>query len=166
MQESWVWFLSWEDPWEEEIATHSSILAWEIPWTEDPGGLQSMGLQRVGHNWATKQAQTKNYIKIFLIYEFGFIYFAQYEKIGNVCDNKENCLIISCHEANWPFNPKVWIWKYPQLLLHVGNERSQVKSLFCFVLLYSMILGTGQSYILLSSYKWTWLVFPSFSAYF
>ena len=113
-----------------------------------------------------KQAQTKNYIKIFLIYEFGFIYFAQYEKIRNVYDNKENCLIISCHEANWPFNPKVWIWKYPQLLLHVGNERSQVKSLFCVVLLYSMILGTGQSYILLSSYKCTWLVFPSFSTYF
>ena len=40
----------WEDPLEEEIATHSSILIWRIPWTEDPGGLQSMGLQRVGHN--------------------------------------------------------------------------------------------------------------------
>ena len=37
------------------MATHSSILAWEIPWTEEPGGLQSMGLQRVGHNLATKQ---------------------------------------------------------------------------------------------------------------
>ena len=39
----------WEDPLEKGMATHSSILAWEIPWTEDPGGLQSMGLQRVGH---------------------------------------------------------------------------------------------------------------------
>ena len=38
-------FLSWEDPMEKEMATHSSILAWEIPWTEDPGGLQSTGLQ-------------------------------------------------------------------------------------------------------------------------
>ena len=37
-------------PMEEEMATHSSILAWEIPWTEEPGGLQSMGLQRIGHN--------------------------------------------------------------------------------------------------------------------
>ena len=40
---------------EEEMATHSSILAWEIPWTEEPGGLQSMGSQRVGHDLATEQ---------------------------------------------------------------------------------------------------------------
>ena len=39
--------LGWEDPLEEEMATHSNIFAWEIPWTEEPGGLQSMGLQRV-----------------------------------------------------------------------------------------------------------------------
>ena len=45
-----VQFLGWEDPLEEEMATHSSILAWEIPWSEEPGGLQSTGLQRVGHN--------------------------------------------------------------------------------------------------------------------
>ena len=44
--------LGWEDPLEEEMATHSSILAWRIPWTEEPRGLQSMGLQRVGHNGA------------------------------------------------------------------------------------------------------------------
>ena len=44
---------------EEETATHSSILAWKIPWTEEPGGLQSMGLQRVGHDLATKQQQKK-----------------------------------------------------------------------------------------------------------
>ena len=43
---------SWEDLLEEGITTHSSILAWEIPWTEKPGGLQSMGSQRVGHNWS------------------------------------------------------------------------------------------------------------------
>jgi len=42
--------LGWEDPLEEGMATHSSILAWEIPWTQEPGGLQSMGLQRVGHD--------------------------------------------------------------------------------------------------------------------
>ena len=42
--------LSGEDPLEKEMATHSSILAWEIPWTEEPGGLQSIGSQRVGHN--------------------------------------------------------------------------------------------------------------------
>ena len=41
-----------EDPLEKEIANHSSILAWRIPWTEESGGLQSMGSQRVGHNWS------------------------------------------------------------------------------------------------------------------
>jgi len=53
MQETWVQSLSWEDPLKKGMATHSSILAWRIPWTEEPGGLQSMGLQRVGHDWAT-----------------------------------------------------------------------------------------------------------------
>ena len=53
MQEIQLWFLGGNDPLEEEMATHSSILAWRIPWTEKPGGLQSMGSQRVGHDWAT-----------------------------------------------------------------------------------------------------------------
>ena len=46
-----------EDPQEKEMATQSSILAWEIPWTEEPGGLQSMGSERVGHDLAPKQQQ-------------------------------------------------------------------------------------------------------------
>ena len=46
MQETWVWSLGQEDPVEKEMATHSSILAWEIPWTEEPGKLQSVGLQK------------------------------------------------------------------------------------------------------------------------
>ena len=50
MQKTWVWFLGREDPLEKEIATHSSVLAWRIPWIEGPGGLQSMGSQRVGHS--------------------------------------------------------------------------------------------------------------------
>ena len=45
-----VQFLGWQDPLEEEIATHSSTLTWEIPWTEEAGGLQSMGSQRVEHD--------------------------------------------------------------------------------------------------------------------
>ena len=48
-----TWVRSWEDPMEKGMATHSSILAWRIPWTEEPQGLQSMGSQRVGHDWAT-----------------------------------------------------------------------------------------------------------------
>ena len=53
MQETWVRSLSWEDPLEKGMATHSSTLTWRIPWTEEPGGLQSMGSQRVGHDKAT-----------------------------------------------------------------------------------------------------------------
>ena len=49
-QEIWVQSLGEEDSLEKEMATHSSILAWKIPWPEEPGGLQSMGSQRVGHN--------------------------------------------------------------------------------------------------------------------
>ena len=50
MQETLVQFLGWEDPLEEGMATHSSILAWKIPWTEEPGRLWSIGSQRVGHD--------------------------------------------------------------------------------------------------------------------
>ena len=49
MQETWVHSLTWEDPLEKGMATHSSILAWEVPWTEEPGRLQSIGLQK---SWA------------------------------------------------------------------------------------------------------------------
>ena len=53
MRDTHIWSLSQEDPLEEGMATHSSILAWRIPWTEEPGGLQSTWSQRVGHDWAT-----------------------------------------------------------------------------------------------------------------
>ena len=50
MLEIWVQSLDQEDPLEKDMATYPSILAWRIPWTEEPGGLQSTGAQRVGHN--------------------------------------------------------------------------------------------------------------------
>ena len=56
MRETRVRSLGREDPLEKEMATHSSTLAWKIPWTEEPGRLQSMGSQSVGHDWATSQA--------------------------------------------------------------------------------------------------------------
>ena len=52
-QKTWVPSLGWEDPLEKEMATHFSILAWPIPWMEEPGGVQSTGSQRVGHDWTT-----------------------------------------------------------------------------------------------------------------
>ena len=53
IQETRVWSLGWEDPLGKEMATHSSFLAWKIPWTAELGGLQSIGSQRVRHDWAT-----------------------------------------------------------------------------------------------------------------
>ena len=57
VQETRVLFLGLEDPLEEKMAAHSSILAWKIPWREEPGGLQSMGSQRTGHHKPLKQKQ-------------------------------------------------------------------------------------------------------------
>ena len=53
-----VWALGWEDPLEEGMATHSSILAWRIPWIEKPGGLQAIRSQRVRHNWSDRHTNT------------------------------------------------------------------------------------------------------------
>jgi len=61
MQETQGQSLGQKDTLEKEMPTHSSVLAWEIPWTEEPGGLQSMGSQRVNHGLVTKQQQALNY---------------------------------------------------------------------------------------------------------
>ena len=71
MQETQVWSLVWEDPLQKEMATHSSTLAWRIPWTEEPGRLQSRGLQRVGHDWVTSLSfpyHVRNYsVKVHIV---------------------------------------------------------------------------------------------------
>ena len=72
MQEARVWSLGWEEPLEKEMATYPTMLAWEILWAEEPGGLQSVGSQRVRHDLATKQqkptrchkADCSNYRKV------------------------------------------------------------------------------------------------------
>ena len=68
MQEMQVWSLGQEDPLEKEMATHSNILAWEFPWTEEPGGLQSIGLQK-------SQTQLSGYTTIFLLYSLCWQFF-------------------------------------------------------------------------------------------
>ena len=60
MQKTRVQSLVWEDPLEKVMETHSSILAWRTPWTEEPGGLWSVGSQRVGHDLLTKQQKQRN----------------------------------------------------------------------------------------------------------
>ena len=68
MQKTWVWSLGWKDLLEKGMATHSNVHAWEIPWTEEPGGLQSMGSQRVRHDWATNTCTF--FIHIYLLFEY------------------------------------------------------------------------------------------------
>ena len=63
-QEMWVQSLGWEDPLEQEMATHSSILAWRILWTVEPGGLQSMGSQRVGHDSVRACTHTHTHMQV------------------------------------------------------------------------------------------------------
>ena len=64
VRETWVWSLGWEDPLEEGMATHSSILAWRIPWTEEQGGLQSMGSQRIRHDRAEAHGNENLFVVI------------------------------------------------------------------------------------------------------
>ena len=66
MQETWVQFLGQEDPLEKEMATHSSVLAWRIPGTGEPGGLPSMWMHRVGHDWSDLAAAAAASIQVFL----------------------------------------------------------------------------------------------------
>ena len=64
MRETQVQSLGWEDPLEKEMATHSSTLAWETPWMEEPGRLQSMGLQRAEHDWATSLTHSPSGLQV------------------------------------------------------------------------------------------------------
>ena len=67
MQETRIQSLGWEDPLEKEMAIHSSTIAWKIPWTEEPGGLQSMGSLRVGHDWVTSLYWVgQKFVQVFL----------------------------------------------------------------------------------------------------
>ena len=73
MRETLVWSLGQEDPLEKEPAAHSSILAWKTPWMEEPGGLPSMGLQRVGHDWATSPFHLSVGLASFPTYGYVFL---------------------------------------------------------------------------------------------
>ena len=64
MQETQVWFLGQEDPLEEGMATHSSILPWRIPWTEEPGRLESIGSQRVRHDWSDLAQHNTHHLRV------------------------------------------------------------------------------------------------------
>ena len=68
MQDTVVQSLHWEDPLEKEMETHPSIVAWRIPWTEEPGRLQSMGSQRVRHDWVTITSLSVKILRLYLAF--------------------------------------------------------------------------------------------------
>ena len=74
IQETWVLSLGWEDALEKEMANHSNILAWRLPGTEGPGRLQSLGLQRVEHDWVTNTYNSQTTVSYSLLTSCGFYY--------------------------------------------------------------------------------------------
>ena len=76
------------------MATHSSILAWRIPWTEEPGGLQSMGLHRVGHNLVTKQQQCIYVNATLSICPTLFLLYCVRKSTEQVFNHRKKCLIL------------------------------------------------------------------------
>ena len=100
MQETRVQSLGREDL-EEGTATHSSILAWRIPWTEEPGGLQLMGLQRVGHDWATEHTLFKETLPGRLSEKAHPLSSTSPCLTARVCSHEGFLAVRQAHESRW-----------------------------------------------------------------
>ena len=138
-QETWVQSLGQEDPLEEGMATHSSIISWRIPWTEEPGGLQPIGLQGIRHDWACTHTQHAIWISYFTcIFIYCLTPFSPPTRI-QVPSGQELCLPCfllypqSLEECLTHSRPSVNIWWMNELLraqfsqLHQeGNNISQI----------------------------------------
>ena len=99
MQETWVQSLDWEDPLEKEMATHSSFLAWRIPWTEEPGGLQSLGSQRVRHNWVMRLDHSVSHLVVFWIWH-----------LPSCLEHSTSCLTSSSSGVPRPAIVRMTVW--------------------------------------------------------
>ena len=126
MRETWVRSLGREDPLEKEMATHSSTPAWKIPWTEEPGRLQSMGSQRVGHDWATSLQgyfydllfvclYPAEIMKVCVYHTFPkkrkieFLFYAPWTGNYFVKTSSLYCICISGHQKCLRFNLPPWL---------------------------------------------------------
>ena len=117
MQKMWVWYLGWDDPLEDGMATHSSILTWRIPWTEEPDRLQSIGAQRVRHDWS----------------DFMHAYISRWKNVDMTFDGKSDTSSIvreekkrglcRCNWSEWQDNEGVHLWQF----LFVNKVRSGAK---------------------------------------
>ena len=98
-----VWSLHWENPLEKEMTAHSSILAWEIPCTEEPGGLQSMGSQRVRHNWSDWACWRTSVLDVYYLLVSVTPAYRCCQRIMPFLSSNDHLLLV---EFNW--NPAVW----------------------------------------------------------
>ena len=103
--ETWVRSLGQEDPLEKEMATHSSTLAWKIPWTEEPGRLQSMGLQRVRHDWVTSLCAHQVLWNIWSSREIGNSYSGTQLSVLCFAQIKQFARCECDHSAEWNSSP-------------------------------------------------------------
>ena len=101
MRETQVWSLGQQDPLEKEMATHSSILAWRIQWTGEPGGLQSLGSQRVAHNWATNS---------FTFQWLGLLRARVWSLVGELRSCKLHCTAKIESTHTFKFHPHFVLW--------------------------------------------------------
>ena len=106
-----VWYLGWENPLEEELATHSSILAWKTPWTEEPNRLQGTGSQRIGHDWAQTHTHTHSLIQAIIPHQQTKIIF---EKL-----NKNNWMTLPMPQSKKNISNKIQHFKRSIFILHV-----------------------------------------------
>ena len=123
MRETWVRSLGWEDPLEKEMAIHSSTIAWKIPWTEEPGRLQSLGLQRAGHDLAT--SLSLSYVKINMCWQYQAqrIY---YIRTWYTVINKYELLQISLGSN------LIWNCKYMVILIKYCCSSNKLSIIFVF----------------------------------
>ena len=129
MQETRVQSLGWEDPLEKGMATHSSILPWRISWTEEPGRLQFIGLQGVGHDWATNTFTFR---------------FQEMLKEGPISKLQSRSLLTSKGKPNGPFCLGVfdfgtvkWLQSH---LFHKALQYSPSHRCFCLLYLFMKVL--------------------------
>ena len=129
MQEMWVQSPVWEDPLEEEMATHSSIPAWKIPRTEEPVGQQFIGSQRVEHKWATKHHHS------------GFKDI--YTVVPSISRTSLSCKSESTHlgknNSLYPL-PAAWPWNVPVAVLNLMSVEKKLKSGFHICVWFSVIV--------------------------
>ena len=139
MQEMWVWSLGQEDPLEQEMATHSRILAWKNPWTEEPGRLQSMGLLIVGHDWATDWAYTQLYwttCPSLLKYIYTYVYMYTYVHILKLYVCMYSCVHICVYTQCIYIYAHTYIYAYIYICIYIYTHMHWVRIVSSFTYIF------------------------------